>query len=245
MRNTQEARIPRGPAGALCPSPAHWGAASLLPCERHWDSPWGGGDTAEKLGPEKALVLTPVRPHCHLLMTRDKQGTDHCTNANEKLRSQTSKGCCGHQAISHFRHPDSERRELGMGTGSSPAAAAPPAAPPAGAQVGENRTRPRQPGAHQRSDFNEPRPLHLPTSTKVLNSLTCDIRFSLINSHLLMFRLPGPCGTTPVPPGSSQAPSGKFRTPIWQAAILASSPQSLPHKHSSQLAGCAFLRRHQ
>ena len=43
-------------------------------------------------------------------------------------------------------------------------------------------------GAYQRSDFNEPRLLRLPKHRKVLDSLTWDIWFSLINNHLLMFR---------------------------------------------------------
>ena len=48
-------------------------------------------------------------------------------------------------------------------------------------------------GADQRNDFNEPRLLHLPIRRKALNSLTGDVWFSLINSNLLMFWLPGVC----------------------------------------------------
>ena len=48
-------------------------------------------------------------------------------------------------------------------------------------------------GAYQRNDFSEPRLLHLPIHRKVLNSLTWDAWFSLINSNLLMFRLLGVC----------------------------------------------------
>ena len=40
-------------------------------------------------------------------------------------------------------------------------------------------------------DFKEPRLLHLPIHRKVLNSLTWDVWFSLINSKLLMFQLLG------------------------------------------------------
>ena len=43
-------------------------------------------------------------------------------------------------------------------------------------------------GTYQRKDFSEPRLLHLPIHRKVLNSLTWDIWFSLINNNLLMFR---------------------------------------------------------
>ena len=47
--------------------------------------------------------------------------------------------------------------------------------------------------AYQRSDSSEPRLLHLLLYGRVLNSLTWDIWFSLINSNLLMFQLPGLC----------------------------------------------------
>ena len=42
-------------------------------------------------------------------------------------------------------------------------------------------------------NFSEPRGLHLPRHRKVLNSLTWDIWFSLINNNLLMVWLPGLC----------------------------------------------------
>ena len=45
----------------------------------------------------------------------------------------------------------------------------------------------------QRNDFCESRLLHLPIHRKVLNSLTWNIWFSLINSHPLMFWLPNLC----------------------------------------------------
>ena len=48
-------------------------------------------------------------------------------------------------------------------------------------------------GAYQRNDFSEPRLLHLPIHSKVLNSLTWDIWFSLINSNLLIFWFSGLC----------------------------------------------------
>ena len=46
-------------------------------------------------------------------------------------------------------------------------------------------------GVCQRGDVNKPRLLHLPLHRKALNSLTCDVWFSLISSHLSMFRSPG------------------------------------------------------
>ena len=42
-------------------------------------------------------------------------------------------------------------------------------------------------GAHQRTDFSEPRLLYLPIHRKALYSLTWDIWFSLINDNLFMF----------------------------------------------------------
>ena len=48
-------------------------------------------------------------------------------------------------------------------------------------------------GTYQRNDFSEPRLLHLPIHRKALSSLTWDVWFPLINSHLLMSRLPGFC----------------------------------------------------
>ena len=63
-----------------------------------------------------------------------------------------------------------------------------------GIQDGEKQDMtPESWGAFQRNDFSEPSLLHLPTHRKVLNSLTWGIWFSLINSNLLMFRLPGLC----------------------------------------------------
>lgn len=83
-----------------------------------------------------------------------------------------SKGCCGHQAFSHSSHPQwcalrgyrTEKSKM-LALGSQ--------------------------GAYQRIDFNEPRLLPLPILRKMLNSLTWDAWFSLINSNLLMFWLPG------------------------------------------------------
>ena len=48
-------------------------------------------------------------------------------------------------------------------------------------------------GACQRSDFKEPRLLHLPLHSNALNSITWDILFSLIDCNLLMFWPPGLC----------------------------------------------------
>ena len=57
--------------------------------------------------------------------------------------------------------------------------------------------------ACERSDFREPRLLHIPTHRKVLKPLTWDVWFSLTNDDLLMFRLPVLCCKASILPGSS------------------------------------------
>ena len=52
--------------------------------------------------------------------------------------------------------------------------------------------------AHQKNDFIWPRLFYLPIYSKALNSLTWDIWFSLINSCVLIFRLPALCCKTSV-----------------------------------------------
>ena len=90
--------------------------------------------------------------------------------ALRKLRMETNRCHC--QALSHCRHPQlCTLRGLRM-----------------------ERSRILAPGSwgtYQRDEFNEPSLLHLPIHRKVLNLLTWDIWFSLINSTLLMFQLPG------------------------------------------------------
>ena len=90
--------------------------------------------------------------------------------------------------------------------------------------------------AYKRNDFNEPRLLHLPIHRKVLNSLTWDIWFSLINNNLLMFRVPAlSCkllyNLTP--------PCSAFRV-TWDAVSWASSPKIFHQIKTklSQLLGC-------
>lgn len=90
--------------------------------------------------------------------------------------------CC--QALSHCGHPDGGTlRELRLGTNRMLAL--------------------ESQGAYQRNDLSEPRLWHLPIHWKVLNSLTWDVWFSLINTTLLMVWLPGFCWKTPVYPGFS------------------------------------------
>ena len=84
-------------------------------------------------------------------------------------------------------------------------------------------------GARQRSDFNEPRCLHVPIQEKaLLNSLTWDFWFSSINSNVLMFRPPGLCCKNPC---ISWLFPYFFRVVLRQAA----------KENITQLLGCAFF----
>ena len=74
---------------------------------------------------------------------------------------------------------------------------------------------------YQRNDFIEPRLLHLSLHKKALHSLTWHILFSLINSNLLIFWLPGFCYKIPIYPGSSLTSSEQSLRAIWEAAFQA------------------------
>ena len=98
-------------------------------------------------------------------------------------------------------------------------------------------------GPCQRNNFSESRLLHLPMYRKALNSLTWDISFSLINSHLLMFWSPGFCYKTSIylaPPLSLQ--SGSLRA-IWESYLLGLTfSGNLPNKTQlTTLMLCIFL----
>ena len=98
-------------------------------------------------------------------------------------------------------------------------------------------------GPCQRNNFSESRLLHLPMYRKALNSLTWDISFSLINSHLLMFWSPGFCYKTSIylaPPFSLQ--SGSLRA-IWESYLLGLTfSGNLPNKTQlTTLMLCIFL----
>ena len=94
---------------------------------------------------------------------------------NEKLLLAISinKGYCSHQAItlqpSLMIHPEETQDEKTQDTALDSW------------------------GACQRNDFSEPRLFHLLIRRKMPDSLTWDIRFSLINSKLLMFCPPDLC----------------------------------------------------
>ena len=88
-------------------------------------------------------------------------------------------------------------------------------------------------GAYQRKDFSEPRLLHLPIQRKTLKSLTWDVWFSFINSHLLRCLLPGLCDKkTSMYPGYSfisseqcQAWSPQNVCPIKEVSGLPAGPE--------------------
>ena len=95
--------------------------------------------------------------------------------------------------------------------------------------------------SHQRNDFKEPRLLYPPIHRNVLNSVTGDIWFSLISSHLLMFHPPGLCCKAPTYPGPLPGLLGAVRV-IWDAGSWAWSLQNVHWiKNNSQLLGCAFF----
>ena len=77
-------------------------------------------------------------------------------------------------------------------------------------------------GGYQRTDFSEPRLLHLLIHRKAINSLTCAIWFSFINNNLLTFR----SHKTPKYPGSPPTSSSFLRL-TWDAASLTWHPKNV------------------
>ena len=127
--------------------------------------------------------------------------------------TSVNKGCCSHQASRHCSRPWLCTLR--------------------GFRMERSRTLALESwGAYQRKDFSEPRLLHLPIHRKVLNSLTWDVWFSLINSNLLMFWLLGFCCKKllyiPAPPFPLwSSPSGEWP----RGCLPGSSPQfCLPDK---------------
>ena len=101
--------------------------------------------------------------------------------------------------------------------------------------------------AFERSDFSEPRFLHLPIHRKVLSSLTWDIWFSLIQKILLMLGLLVLCfklvyNQTPISTSLEQFSQGHLR-----CCLLGLSTINFCHiKHNFQLLGyVCFLSLHQ
>ena len=121
-----------------------------------------------------------------------------------------NKGCCSHQAISHYTPPKLSLRELKMETNRlhakpSATAAIPNSAPWGDSRRGRTGYWPQRVelyikgmismilGNHWEGGKNHMgRFFHIPIR-KALNSLSWDTWFSLINSNLLKFWLPGLC----------------------------------------------------
>ena len=106
-------------------------------------------------------------------------------------------------------------------------------------------------GADQRNDSREPRLLHLPIHRKELNSLTWGIWFSLINSNLLMFQLPGVCCKKSYIFWLPLCLVGAISQSDWRCSVPSLRTQFCPSfiwrfenyvlLHNSQLLGCAFF----
>ena len=172
-------------------------------------------------------------------------------NVNEKMLPGVSvnKGYCTHQAIILQPPPWWAPRELRIERWCLPSHwpwKSPTPAPtvhPEETQEGiESPVAPDSWGAYQRNDFKEPRLLHLPIHRKALNSLTADVWFSLINSTLLMFPIPGPCCKNSGISGSSLTSSEQSPRTVWEAASQA-EVLSFVHQiqHNSPLWGYAFF----
>ena len=94
--------------------------------------------------------------------------------------------------------------------------------------------------AYERDDFSEPRRLHLPIHRKVLNSLTWDIWFSLINNNLLAFRLTYPLlQNFYITWLLSSPPWSSFHKVTWPAVCQVWSPKNSHWiKRNSQESAC-------
>ena len=95
-------------------------------------------------------------------------------------------------------------------------------------------------GTYQWNDFKETRLLHLHIHRKALSTLTWDVWFSLINSKLLMFQLPGLCCKNS---SVSWLLTYLFGTvsSSWDA-MSRLNPQVCQIKDSSPLLGWAFFQ---
>ena len=136
-----------------------------------------------------------------------------------------NKGCCSYQAITLQWCRWWALRKLRIETGCPPSSSQ-PFHPTQQCTLRRLRMRkhrllgPDSWGAYKRNDFNELRLLHLPIHRKALNSLTWNVWFSLINSNLSMFRLPGLCCKTPMYPGSSLTSLEQPLRAICEAGLL-------------------------
>ena len=98
-------------------------------------------------------------------------------------------------------------------------------------------------GAYQRNGSSEPRLLHFPLHRKAQNVLTWDIRFSLINSNLLMFWLLSLCCKNS---SISWLPALRLwgsQSEWAESSVSWAGGAQKVHwiKHNSQLLGCVFF----
>ena len=77
---------------------------------------------------------------------------------------------------------------------------------------------------------SKPRLLRLPIHRKVLNSLTWEFWFSLINNNLLMFRLSSLCCKTSVKPSSPLTSSEEFCQGYLKCCLPGSEVLKIPTK---------------
>ena len=134
-----------------------------------------------------------------------------------------NKGCCNHQTISHYSPEgaqDGDKQAVHLQANSHCRCPQPCALK--GLRMEKSRIlTPERQGADQRSDFNEPRLLHLPILRKMLNLLTWAVWFSFIKSNLLMFWLLGFVAKTHMCPGLSLTSSEQSLRDIWEALFEA------------------------
>ena len=134
-----------------------------------------------------------------------------------------NKGCCNHQTISHYSPEgaqDGDKQAVHLQANSHCRCPQPCALK--GFRMEKSRIlTPERQGADQRSDFNEPRLLHLPILRKMLNLLTWAVWFSFIKSNLLMFWLLGFVAKTHMCPGLSLTSSEQSLRDIWEALFEA------------------------
>ena len=137
-----------------------------------------------------------------------------------------NKGCCGHQTR--------DGHQLLQLT---------PTVYREGIQDWEKQdTVPSELSAHQKSDFIESRILHFSIVRNVLNSLTWDVCFSLINSNLSMFYPSGFCCQNSYIFSFLPYLLGLVLQSYLRGSLLSLSLQKIHQiKYNSQIVDCAFF----
>ena len=95
---------------------------------------------------------------------------------------------------------------------------------------------------HGKNDFGEPRLLHLPIQSKVLNSFTWEIWFSLLHKNTFEVQATCPYLQTSIQPGSPSPPPTSLEH-FSQGDLNYCLLNSHPIKHNSHHLGCdTFLQ---